>query len=139
MNPTIRGEDVATVMMEMGEGVTVTCEMSYASRLEHERFPETYALVECRNGSVELSPDFWVRVTTAEGTHAHREPPPRYPWADPAYDVVHSSIVACNADLLRALRGEAPAETTGEDNLKSVRLVFGAYQSAAGRTVVSNQ
>ena len=28
VNPEIKGEDVATVMMEMGEGVTVTCEIS---------------------------------------------------------------------------------------------------------------
>jgi hypothetical protein len=29
------------------------------------------------------------------------------------------------------LRGEGPAETTGEDNLKTVRLVFASYDSAA--------
>jgi hypothetical protein len=39
--------------------------------------------------------------------------------------------VPCCADLLAHLRGEKVAETTGEDNLKTVRLVFGAYESAA--------
>jgi len=126
----IRGEDVATVLMRMDTGMTVTCEMSYASRTEKERFPETFILVEGRDGSVELAPDFWIRVTTAAGTHARRCPPPRYPWADPAYAAVHSSIVACNEDLLRALRGEKQAETTGEDNLGTVSLVFVAYDSA---------
>jgi predicted dehydrogenase len=62
--------------------------------------------------------------------------PPRYAWADPAYDVVHASIVPCNADLLKALKGEGPAETTGEDNLKTVRLVFAAYESAADKKVI---
>ena len=42
----IRGEDVATVMMTMVSGMTVTCHLSYASRLERERFPETFILVE---------------------------------------------------------------------------------------------
>ena len=73
----IRGEDVATVMMTMG-GVTVTCEMSYASRTEHERFPETYIYVEGEKGSLELGPDYWLRVTTEAGTCAKRCPPPRY-------------------------------------------------------------
>jgi len=132
----IKGEDVATVMMKMGRGTTVVCEISYASRTEHERFPETYIFVEGDQGSLELGPDFWIRVTTEDGTHARRYPPPRYAWADPAYDVVHSSIVACNADLLRALKGEGEAETTGEDNLKTVRLVFAAYESAASGKVV---
>jgi len=136
INPAIKGEDVATVVMEMGEGVTVTCEMSYASRLEHERFPETYVLVECDGGSVELAPDLWIRVTTAAGTIARRCPTPRYPWADPAYGIVHASIVSCNAHLLASLRSGRQAETSGADNLNTVRLVFAAYQSAAKKRVV---
>ena len=66
-----------------------------------------------------------------------RVPPPRYPWADPEYDVVHASIVECNRNLLGALRGQAPAETTGEDNLRTVRLVFAAYESARCNTVIA--
>jgi predicted dehydrogenase len=137
VHPDIRGEDVATVMMRMGGNTTVTCRMAYAENfLERDRFPETYLFIEGSRGSVELGPDYGVRVTTRDGTHSRRFPPPRYPWADPAYDVVQSSIVPCNADLLGALRGEGPAETTGEDNLKTVRLVFGAYESAANERVL---
>lgn len=127
----IRGEDVATVMLGMASGATVTCEMSYASRVEHDRFPETFVFVEAEHGAVELGPDFWIRVTTAEGTHARRCPPPHYGWADPRYALAQTAGVACQANLLGALRGERPAETTGEDNLKTLRLVFGAYESAA--------
>jgi len=133
----IRGEDVATVLMRMGDDITVLCEMAYAGNaLEHDRFPETYAFIEGDRGSVELGPDYWVRVTTDSGTHARRYPPPRYGWADPAYDVVHASIVPCNANLLAGIRGTALAETTGEDNLQTARLVFAAYDSAAEERVV---
>jgi D-apiose dehydrogenase len=127
----IRGEDVATVMLGMDSGPTVTCEMSYASRVEHDRFPETYVLVEGEHGSAELGPDYWIRVTTKEGTLARRYPPPRYAWADPRYELSQSSGVACNANLLAALQATGRAETTGEDNLRTLRLVFGAYDSAA--------
>ncbi len=133
----VKGEDVATVMMQTGRDITVTCEMSYASRTEHERFPETYIYVEGSQGFLELGPDFWIRMTTAEGTLARRYPPPRYAWADPAYDVVHASIVPCNANLLEGLRGSGQAETTGEDNLKTAQLVFAAYDSAARYAVIS--
>jgi predicted dehydrogenase len=132
----IRGEDVATVLLTTKGGTTVTCDISYASRTEHERFPETYIFVEGTKGSLELGPDYWIRVTTAEGTHARRHPPPRYAWADPAYDLVHSSIVPCNADLLKALQGRGKAETGGEDNLRTVQLVFAAYESARTGHVV---
>ncbi len=128
----IKGEDVATVMMTMGGRTTVICEMAYAENpLEREYFPQTFIFIEGEHGSLELGPDFWVRLTTKEGTHLRRCPPPRYAWADPAYDVVHSSIVPCNADILRALSGQGEAETTGNDNLKTVKLVFAAYESAS--------
>lgn len=130
VNPEIKGEDVATALLQHGD-VTCVCDMSYASRLEHERFPQTFAVIEGERGSLELGPDYWIRCTTTDGTHAKRYPPPRYAWADPAYDLVHASIVPCNADILRALQGGPPAETNGADNLKTVRLVFGAYESAA--------
>lgn len=131
IHPDIKGEDVATVMMNMGENITVTCEMSYASRTEIERFPETFVYVEGDQGFLELGPDFWIRETTSEGTLAKRYPPPRYPWADPAYGVVHASIAACQANLLRDLQGGEQAETHADDNLKTCRLYFGAYDSAA--------
>ena len=67
---------------------------------------------------------------------ARRVPPPRYAWADPAYDVVHASIVSCHADLLAALQGVKSAETTAEDNLKTLDLVFAAYESARTRQAV---
>jgi hypothetical protein len=75
-------------------------------------------------------------VTTKNGTHAKRYPPPNYWWADPDYLVVHSSIVPCIGNLLEALRGEGPAETTGEDNLKTIILTSAAYDSArSGKTI----
>jgi predicted dehydrogenase len=133
----IKGEDVATVMMKMGGQTTVVCEMGFPeNHLENDFFPETFLLVEGARGSIELSPHFWLRVTTAEGTHARRVPPPRYPWANPDYDVVHASMVACNTNLLGAIRGEGAAETTAEDNLKTLRIVEAAYDSAANDEVV---
>lgn len=127
----IRGEDVATVLMRMKNDVVVTCNMSYASRVEHDRFPETFIQVEGEDGSIELGPDFWLRTTTRQGTRAFRVPPPFYPWADARYSLVHASIVDCHRNLLAALQGRAKAETTAEDNLRTLELVFGAYQSAA--------
>lgn len=132
----IRGEDVATVLLGMASGTAVTVELSYASRLRNERFPETYVTVEGSAGSLELDRDYRLHATTSLGTCTRRCPPPRYAWADPAYDLVHASIVPCNANLLGALRGEGAAETTGADNFQTVRLVFAAYESArTGETV----
>ncbi len=136
VHPDIQGEDVATVTMQMGEA-TVICAMGFAENyLERDRFPETFAFIEADHGSVELAPDFWIRVTTSDGTNAVRCAPTHYSWADPVYEVAQSSMVACHANLLAGLRGEGRAETTGEDNLKTVRLIFAAYKSARRGEVV---
>jgi predicted dehydrogenase len=131
IHPGIAGEDVATVMLRMGGSTTVVVEMAYAENpLERECFPQTLVFVEGEKGSLELGQDYCIKTTTAQGTTAKQYPPPSYAWANPAYQVVHSSIVACQANLLQGLHG-IPAETDGEDNLKTARLIFASYDSAA--------
>ncbi|MFD1145122.1 Gfo/Idh/MocA family protein [Larkinella insperata] len=141
VNPTIKGEDVANVLMKMRSGLTCYAEMSYASILEREVFPQTLVSVEGSKGSVVLAPDYTIQVTTrrADGQRETRyltATPPDYPWADPAYALVHSSIVDCNRNLLEALQGQQPAETTGTDNFETIRLVYAAYDSAARNEVI---
>ncbi len=135
----IQGENVATVMMNMGPAATIVIvNMGYAQNpIERECFPETLIHIEGERGEIELYPDFRIHLTTRAGTLINPYSPPRYTWADPDYDVAHSSGVPCNANILAALRGEGVAETTGEDNLKTVRLVFAAYDSAERNTVVT--
>ena len=123
-------------MLGMQGGATVVCALSYASRVEHDRFNETYMHIECQNGSVALGPDYWVKVTTERGTLSRRCAPKQYAWADPAYAAIHPSIVDCNAHLLRALRTGQAADTSGADNLRTMRLVFAAYESAQTGEVI---
>lgn len=156
VNPAIRGEDVANVLMTMQSGLVCSVSLSYASIREHEVFPQTLVTVEGSTGSVVLDRDFVIRTTTRSqagqqtGT-ARQQPtvgnrpdhtqtqvatPPVYPWADPAYAVVHASIVDCNRNLLADLRGLGGAETTGADNFETIRLVYAAYDSARDNVVV---
>lgn len=133
----IKGEDVATVILRFRNGATVVCEMGYAGTpLEIDHFPQTFAFVEGDRGSIELAAHYELRVTTADGTTSVYAKPPQYTWADPAYEVVHASIVPCQADLLGGLRGEKRPETTGSDNLGTMRLVYKAYESAARDEVI---
>jgi predicted dehydrogenase len=136
--PDVKGDNVATLLLAMGEARTsVMVELGYAKTpLEREVFPQTLAFVEGPLGSIEVASDHWLRITTARGTLCRRHSPPRYPWADPRYDVAQSSLVPCLRDLLGALRGECTAETTGADNLKTLELVFAAYTSATKDSVV---
>ena len=135
IQPDIAGEDSATVITRHGD-MTVITELGYVQNFyEQDRFPETFLRVEGSKGSLELAPDYWLRVTTESGTHARRVPPPRYGWADPAYEVVHAALVPCLTNLLSGVTGGA-AETTAEDNLRTLKMVEAAYESAGRGEVV---
>lgn len=135
MRSDIRGEDVATVILETDHDLTVTCNMSYASRWEHDRFPQTLVTVEGTRGGASLCLDYKIRVfgdqpRTIDAT------PQRYDWADPAYDLIHASIVDCHRNLLSEIEGTGKAETAAADNLRTLELVFASYESAATKSVV---
>ena len=136
VNPKIKGEDVANVFMKLQNGISCLAELSYASVLEYEPFPQTFILVEGEAGSVHLTRDCEIRVTTRNGTRIVNATPPHYRWADPKYNLVHASIVDCNRDLLNALTGKATAETTGTDNFQTVRLVHAAYESSKTNSLI---
>jgi D-apiose dehydrogenase len=137
VHPDIKGEDVATCLMKMGDNVSVTVELSYSSKTEIEAFPQVYIYIEGDKGFLELGQHFKIRETTDAGTLVTTHLAPHYEWADPAYDLIHSSIVATQANIAQALLGEAECETSAEDNLKTLRLVFGAYTSAETNNVVA--
>ncbi len=135
----IRGEDVATIVMSMNNGkTTVTCNLAYAGNtLEREYFPQTMIFIEADKGSLELKPDYWIHETTVNGTLKKHCAPKMYDWVDPDYAVAQSSMVDCHADLLRGLRNrEYQAETSSEDNIKTLKLVFDAYESAKKRIII---
>ena len=69
----VRGENVATVVLNCGDGrTTVTCNMAYAGNaLERECFPQTLVMIEGTRGSVEIAPGYDLRVTTKSGTRKH--------------------------------------------------------------------
>lgn len=139
VRPEVRGEDAATINLRMNQGRTmVTLNMAYAGTfLERECFPQTLVFIEGSQGAIEVAPDYHVRVTTAAGTHSIRVAPPFYPWADPRYAVAHASIVDCHADIVAALRSGSPAETSGADNLRTMRLVFASYESARTEQIIT--
>lgn len=132
----IKGEDAASALFQMRNGMTVYANMSYASRVRGERFPEVFITVEGEDASVSLDFDFNIHLVTKTGTSTTRHPPPFYSWADTRYAVVHASIVATQGNLLAGLCGELLPETTGADNLKTLQLVFACYESARTNQVI---
>lgn len=136
VNPGIKGEDVATVMLSMKNGMPVYCEMSYASVVEHDSFSTVFILVEGEKGSLGLGPGFEIRTTTRNGTVAEKVTFPDYSWADPHYIVNHESGIPINRNILSDITGTGKAENTGKDNFETVKLVWASYESAVTHKLV---
>jgi len=137
VNEGIKGEDVATVLINLKDGSHCNVEMSYASILEKEAFPETLILAEGSLGSIKLDHNHTIKVTTKAGTQTHFPTPINYPWADPNYALVHSSIVAINQHFANGLMKDEPVETTGKDNLETLKLVYACYESSAKKQLIT--
>lgn len=131
INPGIQGEDFATVMLEMKNGMPVYAEMSYASIVEHDSFSTVFILAEGDKGSVYLGPGFEIRTTTREKTTSEIVKFPGYSWANPDYIVNHESGIPLSRNILADILRKGKAENTGADNFETVKLVWASYESSA--------
>ena len=140
VNPAIKGEDVATSMLRMKNGMVCIQQISFSSPLEKEVFPQVLLVVEGDKGSVRLDPGYNFAITCGNKTSYENMIMQRYSWQTERLEPEPPAIVACNNDILQGLQGNGKAETTAEDNFETVRLVWAAYESAGkGKTVKINE
>ena len=140
VNSKIRGEDLAITHLQMTSGAICTVELSYAAIQEFEPFPQTFVVLEGSEGTVVLDRDF--KLTTMRRGEVSTEIacPPSRAWFTPPGEVVQDSVFNIQRHWRDCLLDQAVPETSGEDNVKTLALVFGAYESAAsGRPFVVNE
>ncbi len=96
-------------------------------------------LIEGPKGVLELGTDRTLHIRTDAQEIVRPCPPtPRYAWGRPEAgdpDILHA-IVECHRHLVASLRTGQPAESAGEENLKTMRLMFAAIESAQRGEVV---
>lgn len=131
VNPRIKGEDVATLLLSHESGVTSVVDCSYATKLEEELFPQTIVEVDGSKGTIRLKPGYELTVTTASGTSTRNVSPAVPGWGERPWHTIQQSVYLIQKHWVECLEtGREPA-TSGRDNLKTYQLVESAYQSAA--------
>lgn len=129
VHPDIKGEDVATIMLKMSSGATCLVELSYASRLTEELFPQTMCQLEGTRGSATLGPHYELTVVKDSQVTKRQVGPQVFEWSTSPMIVIQDSMVAIQQHWVDCLRaGQEPA-TSGQDNLRTLELVFGSYES----------
>jgi predicted dehydrogenase len=136
VNPRIKGEDVATILLDHGEGVASVVDCSYATKLETEAFPETLIELDGTKGSLRLGQGYRLTVTAPSGTRTEDVSPPLLPWASRPWHNIQESVALIEQHWVDCLTSRKVPQTSGHDNLKTFALVEAVYQSAqTGQTV----
>ncbi len=130
VNPKIRAEDVATMLLQHETGVTSVVDCSYATMLEQDLFPQSLLEIDGTDGSIRLSPGYLLTVTTVEGTRHLDVAPPVLPWAERPWHNIQESVMAIQSHFVESLNAGSAPETSGADNLKTLAIVYAAYDSA---------
>jgi D-apiose dehydrogenase len=136
INPQIKGEDVATMLLDHGAGVTSIVDCSYATRQEVEAFPETLIEIDGTLGSLRLSQGYKLTVTTPTGTTHKDVSPHLLPWASKPWHNIQESVVLIQQHWVDCLKHNREPDTSGRDNLQTFALVEAVYESAkSGKSV----
>ncbi|SER87926.1 Gfo/Idh/MocA family oxidoreductase [Rhizobium sp. NFR03] len=131
VNPAIKGEDVATILLDHENGATSVVDVSYATKASVEPFPETLIELDGTEGSLRLMQGYRLEITNASGTKIQDVSPALLPWASRPWHNIQESVLAIQQHWTETLASGAETSTSGADNLKTFALVEAAYESAA--------
>jgi D-apiose dehydrogenase len=131
VNPKIKGEDVATVLMDHGQGLTTIMDCSYSSQLEDELFPQTLIEIDGAEGTLRLSAGYRLSITCKGKTRREDVSPTLLPWASKPWHNIQESVSAIEQHWTDCLHQNLPPQTSGRDNFNTMSLVESVYQSAS--------
>jgi predicted dehydrogenase len=137
VNPKIRGEDSATMLLQHKDGAVSEVDVCYATPILPDPFPETLIEIDGDKGAMRLEQGYRLRIGTRGGKPEYQELDPEpLPWAERPWHVVQESVLRIEEHWVDCLRRGIETETSGADTLKTFAVVEAAYRSAAsGETV----
>lgn len=139
LTPGLKGDDVVSIMLRFASGAACVVEINLASSIES--VPTTQMRLECEGGFIELdgamtlTRNFRGNVETSSLVASQSMVPSPYLALPFAYDSHFAATVAIQNHWVEALNANTPPETSGADNLRSLALMLGAYESARTRQV----
>ena len=136
VNPKIKGEDVATMLLAHEGGVTSVVDCSYATRRTPETFPQSLLEIDGTEGTLRLDAGYSLVVQTGGHETVTDVSPPVLPWAERPWHNIQESVRIIQQHFVACINAGTQPETSGADNLKTLALVQAAYRSAeTGETV----
>lgn len=137
VNPKVRGEDVATIVLEHLNGATCVVDASFYTHDEPNPFPQTTIEIDGSDGVIKIPPGYKMSVATRGRKTVRDVEPQLRPWMVKPWHVVQDSVLNIQRHWLEHLEMQRPLLTSGEDNRRTLEVCLAAYESAASGRVVS--
>jgi predicted dehydrogenase len=127
INPEIAGEDVATMLLDHDNGITSIVDVSYATTLPEEPFPQTFVEVDGSKGTLRLGKDYRLTVHGPDGTTESIVAPNLLPWASRPWHNIQESVALIQKHWIERLAAgrepERPAATISRPSRLSKRPI----------------
>jgi len=136
-NPKVRAEDTATMLLRHESGAVSVVEVTYEARRADDWFPETLLEIEGPRGSIVVTAGSRMKLTS-DGVASETDiGTPLLPWTSHPWHVSQEGALGACRHFLDCLQRGVPAETRGEDNLRTYALVDAAYRAAAEHRAIA--
>ena len=136
-NPKVRGEDTATMLLRHESGAVSIVEVTYEASRADDYFPETLMEIEGPRGSIIVTSGCRMKVTSDGRATESDIGAPLLSWTSHPWHVSQEGAMGACRHFLDCLQRGVPAETRGEDNLRTYALVDAAYRAAAEHRAVA--
>lgn len=136
INPAIKGEDVATMLLAHDNGVTSVVDCSYATQRDPETFPESLIEIDGDLGTLRLDAGYKLTLQKAGQSKVIDVAPPVLNWASKPWHNIQESVLLIQQHFVDCIAAGEEPETSGRDNLQTFGLVEAAYLSAAEKRTV---
>ncbi len=139
LNPLVAGEDCSTLLLDHASGAVSVVDIGFFSKLDPDPFPQTLVHIEGNRGTLTLDAGYRLTLIGPDGRRVSDVEPAVPLWGEKPWHVVQDSVRNTQAHWFDCLRSGAEPQPSGADNLRTLDLVFKAYDSAAsGQAIAIN-
>ncbi len=128
-NNKFKGEtDFISVIRNKNKSITIV-DASISSIKKPDRFAQTLVNLEFSNGSIDLDYNYKITLHKNNKKKIYDGKPKKYKWISKPWNQIQESVINTHKHFIDSLINNIEHDTSGEDNIKSLLLVFNSYKS----------
>ncbi len=127
-NKFIGETDFTSLIRNRNNSITIV-DASISSIKKPDRFAQTLVNLEFSNGSIDLDYNYKITLHKNNKKKIYDGKPKKYKWISKPWDQIQESVINTHKHFIDSLINNIEHDTSGEDNIKSLSLVFNSYKS----------